>query len=193
VSTSRGAPVSTSRVAVIGVGNEYRRDDGVGAAVIAYLQLHDVPDVEFTVADGEPSQLIEAWSGARLAVVVDAVLCEPPNPGRIHRTSLEAMPSGAGIASTHGLGIPDAMRLAEVLDRAPQRLVVYAVEAADLGFGVGLSPALDGVIPKLASAILTEVTEVTEVTADAAQVLEVTAVADTSSAASKSSPLPSNS
>ncbi|HLY34401.1 MAG TPA: hydrogenase maturation protease [Jatrophihabitantaceae bacterium] len=140
---------------VIGVGNEYRRDDGVGLAVLEELARHDLADVTLTVSDGEPTQLLDAWSGIALAVVVDAVLCEPSSPGRIHRTTLPA-PQATGM-STHGLGIPDVLGLAEALQRAPQRLVVYAIEAADIGFGVGLSAAVQAAVPEVVSAVLREV------------------------------------
>jgi len=165
----RGA-VSAPRAAVIGIGNPYRRDDGIGPALVAALERLRPPGVSLTVADGEPSQLLDAWSGAPLAVVVDAVLCEVPAPGRIHRTALGPVVGGpvvggpvvagpgsrAAAASTHGLGIPDAIRLAEVLGQAPGRLVIMAVEAADIGFGLGLSPAVAGCLPELTRAVLAE-------------------------------------
>jgi len=141
---------------LIGVGNEYRRDDGVGPALVAKIAKSAPPGVTLSVVDGEPSQLLDAWDGAHLAVVVDAVLCEPSTPGLIHRTTLgDAYPAGTS-ASTHGLGVPDALGLAEALGRAPARLVVFAVEAADLGFGTGLSqPVLDA-MPELVLAVLDE-------------------------------------
>jgi hydrogenase maturation protease len=146
------------RAVVIGVGNSYRLDDGVGPAAIAELANHQLADVLLTVADGEPTQLLDAWSGASLAVVIDAVLCQPATPGRIHRTALGQLTPGGRLASTHGLGIPDAIRLAQVLDRAPERLVVYAVEAAELGFGLGLSPAVAAAVPQLIRDVLVELT-----------------------------------
>jgi hydrogenase maturation protease len=147
---ARGAATTAC---VIGVGNPYRRDDGVGPAVIAALETA-VPDgVTLTVTDGEPTQLLDAWAETDLAIVVDAVLCERPAPGRVHRTDV---PPPGRAASTHGLGIPEAIQLAEALDRAPRRLVVYAVEAADLGFGDTLSPAVAAAVPGVVDAVLGE-------------------------------------
>jgi hydrogenase maturation protease len=67
-------------------------------------------------------------------------------------------PAGLGraAASTHGPGVPDAVRLAEVLGRCPGRLVVFAVEAADLGFGPGLSEAVAACLPRLTRAVRAE-------------------------------------
>lgn len=148
--------MTAPRAVVIGVGNLYRRDDGIGQALVAAVGELQLPGVVLTVSDGEPSQLLDAWSGADLAVVVDAVLCDPPEPGRIHRTTLGSAAPGSATASTHGLGIPDAVRLAEALNRAPQRLVVFAVEAADIGFGLGLSPAVAASLPELTRAVHAE-------------------------------------
>ena len=140
---------------VIGVGNEYRRDDGVGPAVLAELRANLPTGVSLVLSDGEPTQLFDAWDGAPVAIVVDAVLCDPSAPGRVHRTTLTP-PLAATAASTHGLGIPEAVRLAEVLDRAPARLVVFAVEAADLGFGTGLSDDVARAVPEVVRAVLAE-------------------------------------
>jgi hydrogenase maturation protease len=143
---------------VIGIGNEYRRDDGVGPALVAALEEHRPTGVRLIVSDGEPARLIEDWAGAPLAVVVDAVLCEPSTPGEIHRTELPdlaaVIPSRP--AGSHGLGIPDALRLAEVLDRLPERLVVYAVEATDVAFGTDLSAPVAAALPRLVATVLKE-------------------------------------
>jgi hydrogenase maturation protease len=146
------------RNAVIGVGNEFRRDDGVGPAVIARLAELELPQLALTVSDGEPSQLIDAWADTELTVVIDAVLSGHAEPGRVHRTCLAALSEGVRAASTHAVGIPEAVRLADALDRAPRRLVVYAVEAADLGFGIGLSPPVAASVEPVVRAVLTELT-----------------------------------
>ena len=79
----------------------YRRDDGVGPAVIGQLQQHGLTGVSLTVADGEPTQLLDAWAGMDLAIVVDAVLCEPSIPGRIHRTTIQAELGSLGGPAAH--------------------------------------------------------------------------------------------
>ena len=144
------------RAVVIGVGNEYRRDDGVGPAVLAALAGRVPPGVRLVHADGEPGALLEVWAGVPLAVVVDAVVCQPPRPGLLHRTSVGGLTGVGTSASSHGLGIPEAVRLAEVLDRMPGELVVYAVEAADVNLGVGLSAAVAAAVPEVADRVRAE-------------------------------------
>ena len=142
---------------VIGLGNEFRRDDGAGPAVVASLRGRVPPGVELLLADGEPTRLIEAWTGAALAVVVDAVLANPPRPGRVHRFVLDRPLAGTTrTASSHGFGLDDAVRLALALDRMPGRLVVHAIEADDLSQGQGLTPLVAAAVGDVARAVLSD-------------------------------------
>jgi hydrogenase maturation protease len=149
---------SPAQVVVIGVGNDYRHDDGLGPAVLARLRDLDLAGARLAVTDGDPSRLIDLWTGADLAVVVDAAHAAPPRPGRVHRLTLAG---AAGLdraaASTHGLGLGDAVELARTLDRLPRQLVVYAVEPADVTLGVGLSPAVAAAVAPVAAAVAAEV------------------------------------
>lgn len=147
----------TSRVAVIGVGNEMRRDDGVGLAVAAEVGRRDLPGVQVSQSDGEATSLLELWSGTALTVVVDAVLCTPSRPGRIHRFSAASLPGRHARASSHTTDLEAAWQLGRALDRVPERLIVIAIEAADLTSGPGLSPAVDRVVPKAAAAVVREI------------------------------------
>ncbi|MFE2752308.1 hydrogenase maturation protease [Actinosynnema sp. NPDC059335] len=137
---------------VIGVGNEFRRDDGVGPAVAREVGRRGVPA---DIVDGDPVRLVEAWAGADLAVVVDAVRCTPARPGRVHRVAITG--TGEPAANTHGFGVPDAVELGRVLDRLPRRLVVLGVEVEEVGFGPGLSTAVASAVPGLVHEVLREV------------------------------------
>jgi hydrogenase maturation protease len=145
-----------SRAIVIAIGNEYRGDDGVGPAVIAEIAKDPPAGVELTRCDGEPAGLLEAWAGAELAIVVDAVLCVPAQPGRIWRSTVDNLTGTTTAASSHALGIPEALLLGRALDRVPRELVVIAVEAASLDLGFGLSAPVAAAVPAAAAAVLSE-------------------------------------
>ncbi len=143
---------------VIGIGNEFRRDDGAGPAVVAELRDLVPPGVELVITDGEPTRLIEAWAGAALAVVVDAVRAQPPHPGQVHRFVVDRPgDTAARAASSHGLGLDDAISLALALDRMPGRLIVHAIEAADLTKGTGLTPPVAAAVSAVAHAVLADI------------------------------------
>ena len=124
---------AVSGAVLIGVGNSFRCDDGIGPALAAAIGELDLPGVSVIISDGEPSRLLDAWSGARLAVVVDAIRMDGGEAGQIHRHCVTdgRMPEGwtsAGSASTHALGISEAIDLAQVMGRTPERLVVFCQE-----------------------------------------------------------------
>jgi hydrogenase maturation protease len=115
------------------------------------------PDVTLVTATRDPTVLLEAWADADLAVVVDAAVRKPSTPGRIHRYPA-GLPTDAPVAgNSHGMGVSEAVRLATVLNRAPRRLVVLAVEVADVSVGHGLSTAVEAAIPMLTKSILYEI------------------------------------
>ena len=149
---------------VIGVGNPFRRDDGVGPAVIELLRERltglrsagGLTGVRFVTSDGETTALIDAWTGADRAVVVDAVRVAAGDPGRIHRFSAEhPAATRAGVGTPHAADLGDAVALARALDRMPRSLLIFGVQVDDIGFGPGLSAAVAAAARHLADEIAT--------------------------------------
>jgi hydrogenase maturation protease len=147
-------------IVVIGTGNPFRHDDGVGAEVLARLRQVLPAEVRLAECDGEPTGLLATWTGARLAVVVDAT-APAGAPGSVHRFEIRHgegdVPDRAHRASSHALGIGDAVRLARTLGRLPARLVVLGVEAADLEHGPGLSPPVRAAVEPTVERVLAEI------------------------------------
>lgn len=139
---------------VIGLGNAHRRDDGVGPAVAAEV-ARCCPEVRVVTGAVEPTAILEAWDGADLAVVVDAVGGD--SPGRVRRCSIDEV-AGAEALSSHDLNLAQTYELARVLDRAPRRVVVVSVDAADLGHGEGLSADVARAVPAAVRAVRAELT-----------------------------------
>jgi len=134
---------------LIGIGNAHRRDDGVGPALVERVSKLLPPNVRASALDGEPAGLLDVWAGARLAIVVNAVLHRPARPGQIHRTTTMTGPTSPFVT--------EAVKLGQAKDRLPDRLIAYAVEAADLGDGTELSPAVAAALPELLDAVLTDI------------------------------------
>jgi hydrogenase maturation protease len=153
---------------VIGVGHPMRGDDGVGPAVLERLassELAERPDVALVTLDGEATRLLDAWEGADLAVVVDAAVVEAAmdsvagssRPGTIEVVEVadERDVSAPGrAASSHGLGVVEAVRLGNVLGRLPGRLVLVTVTAGGVALGDGLSPAVARAVDEAAAAVI---------------------------------------
>jgi hydrogenase maturation protease len=149
-------------VVVIGVGNPMRQDDGAGVAVAERARPLLPPGVVVTTLGGEATSLLEAWAGADLAVVADAVRWDhPPANGGVTRIDATAGPDAltgwGGGASSHGLGVAEAVALGRVLDRLPRRLVLLLVPLAEEGHGEGLSPAVEGCVGDAVRLLVAEV------------------------------------
>lgn len=146
----------TDNAVVIGIGNSFRRDDGVGLAVAARIADAALPGVSVVTASGEPSALLDAWTGVARAVVVDAVAGEHAVPGRVRRWTADDLDAATAVVSSHALGLAGTAALGRVLGRMPAELVVFTVETADTGHGVGLTPTVAAAVPTVIDAILAE-------------------------------------
>jgi hydrogenase maturation protease len=145
-------------VVVIGVGNEDRGDDAVGRRVAAALRGR-VPDgVVVLDSDGDPATIMDSWSGADWAVLVDAMVSGAA-PGTVRRIDAteSPLPPSVQLASTHAMGAADAVELARTLDRLPERLVVYGIEGVSFRPGAPLTPEVADAVDVAARMVLAEV------------------------------------
>jgi hydrogenase maturation protease len=140
---------------VIGVGNDYRRDDAAGLHVARRLRAAGVSVVEQT---GEGAALMEAWRDAPAVIMVDAVQSGAP-PGTIHRLDARAgeIPRDFFHYSTHAFSVAEAVELARALGQLPPWFVVYGIEGSDFTCGTGLSPEVEAAAQESAERILTEI------------------------------------
>jgi hydrogenase maturation protease len=145
------------RPLVIGVGNRWRADDGLGPAVIDALEAGVVDGVDLLKLDGEPARLVMAWEGRELVVVIDAVRTGAC-PGTVHvldplDRELVSPPS----PSTHGAGVASAVALGRALDRLPGHLLVLGVEPERLDHGDELSPPVAAAFDEVVRLVREEV------------------------------------
>jgi hydrogenase maturation protease len=132
---------------VIGLGNEWRSDDGVGLEVARRLGGRELA--------GEPLGLVAAFDGQEEVVLVDAV-SSGAAAGTIFRFEAGAEPLPTrlfGASSTHALGLAEAVELARSLGRLPRRVLVYGIEGESFAFGTGLSPAVAAAADRLAEEV----------------------------------------
>jgi hydrogenase maturation protease len=108
----------------------------------------------------EPTRLLDLWEGLRTVVVVDA-LRSGSAPGRLHRIDAGdgPLPRDLRLASTHAMGIADALELGRALGRAPRRVVVLGLEGAAFGIGEEMTPAVAAGLDELVASVLRELEE----------------------------------
>jgi hydrogenase maturation protease len=146
---------------ILGLGNPFRGDDGVGAAVVAALQKRHLPS-GVTVEDvGTPGlELLLLWQGYHRVLIVDAAEMGM-EPGIWRRFLLEEadLPfDDVSLQGTlHGVGLAESLALARALDILPAEMVIYGVQPARTGWSASLSKAVKAAIPPICNAILDEI------------------------------------
>ncbi len=143
-----------ARRLAIGVGNPLRGDDAAGLLVAARLRELAPADVGVLEIEGEPVDLIEAWSGAGSVSLADAV-SSGAEPGTVHRVEAaeSPLPASFGRTSTHALGLSEAVELARSLGRLPARLTVFGIEGNSFSVGAGVDPRVARAAVDVAGAI----------------------------------------
>ena len=136
---------------IIGCGNPERGDDGAGLLVAERLRDLGIPA---DTRSGEAADLIEAWSGADDVIVVDAVVTGAP-VGTVQAWDAQhPLASVSTTASTHGLGVAEAIELAQVLQCLPARLQVYGIEGRRFEPGAEISPEVQRAIEDVTRRII---------------------------------------
>jgi len=147
-------------VVIIGCGNLLRRDDGVGPLLIRRLwDLGPPPGVR--LADGGTAGMDVAFQidGATELIIVDACRtgAAPGTVFEVPGEELETPPVTA--MNLHDFRWQHALAFGRWLlkDRFPERVTVFLVEAETLEPGIGLSPAVEQAVERLARELLRRV------------------------------------
>lgn len=138
---------------IIGCGNRQRSDDGAGILVAERLRELGI---EAETRSGEAADLIEAWKGADDVIVVDAVMTGAPLGTVQAWDGRQPLISNRAAASTHGLGVAEAIELARVLNRLPTRLQVYGIEGGRFERGAEISPQVQRAVAEVAGRIIAD-------------------------------------
>ena len=146
-------------IAVIGLGNPLRGDDGVGVYLVQALEERALPaGVEVIDGGTQGLGLVTLLAGRRRVILVDAADVGRA-PGLFVRFRLgEARLAGSGDRlSIHAAGLSDALRLAQALDVLPEEGIIFGVQPANVEWERGLSPEVRAALPRLLEVVLAEV------------------------------------
>jgi hydrogenase maturation protease len=148
-------PPSKSGTLVIGLGNQYRRDDAVGLVVARRLKEAAPEHVGVLEESGEATALMESWKDADAVILIDA-LDSGARPGTLHRLDAHTQPIPTSFFhySTHALGVAEAIELARALGGLPPRLIAYGVEGKTFEAGSGLSPEVEKAAQEVVERVL---------------------------------------
>jgi hydrogenase maturation protease len=137
-------------ILIIGVGNEFRTDDGLGILAAREIRRRSYPGVEVTEAGGEGTALMESWKGHHCVMLVDAI-CSGTTRGAVHRIDLttKSIPRGFFKSSSHTFGVSEAVEMARQLGQLPGILLLYGIEGCQFDTGTGLTNEVVRSIPRL--------------------------------------------
>lgn len=149
-----------SPVRILGIGSPFG-DDRVGWEVIArlrtggYLARFPAGAIAAECCDRPGAGLVAHLAGADRAILVDAMRSGAA-PGTIRRLADTDIDATAGLLSSHGFGLAEALALARALGAAPRRLIVFGVELSRARPGDEMSPAVRAAIPEVLAYIARE-------------------------------------
>ncbi|MDG7011325.1 MAG: hydrogenase maturation protease [Nitrososphaerota archaeon] len=154
--TSWGIPAG-GKVVVVGLGNVYMRDDGVGIYVMAELRKlslrKDVLICDYTEME---LSLVGYFKGASKVIVVDALQSGKP-AGTVSRFAIRMQERQVLQFSLHGL------QFYEVFDVAIQSgiltcpVIIVGIEPKDCSVGEGLSKELEEALPNVVGEVMKEI------------------------------------
>ena len=146
-------------VLILGLGNPLRGDDGIGLRVIEALNRRGLPEGAAALDAGTGGldllQILEGWERA---IIIDAADVGR-EPGQFVRfTPDEARFVGSQDAmSPHNAGLAEVLALADAVGQPLPEMVIFGVQPARIGWGEGLSKAVEATLPALVDAVFDEI------------------------------------
>jgi len=150
-------------VLVVGIGNEYRRDDGIGVVVARHLKSMIESKVDVVEASDASSLIDMMELGYKKMVIVDAIHSNVG--GVVYRFRKEEILKMGQYkqqqqSSTHAMDVAEAIKLAVELGVAKDMdVVMFGVEGNDFGFGEGLSKEVMESVNRVVDEIIKEIGE----------------------------------
>ena len=143
------------RTVVVGIGNDFRGDDGAGIAAARMLRESALQGVEVVELNGEVTGLLDRLDNCETLIVIDATQSQSP-PGTIHRfdASRNPLPDDRGRRSTHGISIGSVIEIGRAQNLLPGRVVVFGVEGATFDHGATLNPSVENAVKSLVKEIV---------------------------------------
>ena len=147
------------QITVLGIGNILLTDEGFGVRVIEKLfDEYEFPDHVAVVEGGVLGiHLLGTLSKTDHLIVVDAVKNKQP-PGTLYRMEKDDLPERILMKnSLHQTDFLETLTLCEMIDKAPQTIVVLGAEPEDIvTHSVELTPVVAAQVDKTVARVLEE-------------------------------------
>ena len=121
-------------ILILGVGSPFGADRLGWQAVAALEQQLATQFPHLTIryeqSDRPGRRLLNLLGQADAAIIIDAMQAGLP-AGSVRRFSFDELSAEAGLMSTHGFGVADALALGRALGGLPGEIVIVGIEMGD--------------------------------------------------------------
>jgi len=150
--------MSENKILILGVGNPFRRDDGIGPAVISRLQSENsLEGIDLVDGGTDGLALINYMQSYEKVLIVDAVdMSMAPGEARVFSPEEARLTITADALSTHGFGLAEVIGLMEKLELKTD-LRIIGIQAKDVTFGEGISPEISAKMAEILELIRKEI------------------------------------
>jgi hydrogenase maturation protease len=128
-----------NKVAIAGIGNTSRGDDGIGWHVIDQLKDKISGEIALHKMSPDTADLLSLFESYDCIYLIDAAVYEKDAPFIRLNALEETLPLDEKIASSHGVGLASTVELARALEALPKTLMIYAVKGDDFTIGAAIS------------------------------------------------------
>ncbi len=144
--------------AVIGLGNPFVRDEGIGVRIVADLtSYYECSDIDVYDLGTASFRILHILENRKKIVIVDCALMGEL-PGTLRRFTFDQARSVKNLRhhSLHEGDLFEVMALAGTPQHEPPEIIIFGVEPADMELGEGLTPVLEARLTEYVAAVAAE-------------------------------------
>jgi hydrogenase maturation protease len=139
------------------LGNSLRGDDGIGPAVIEWLDRRELPPGVEAIDGGTAGlDIVSTLMGHERAIIVDAANIRR-RPGEwVRFTPAARLKDNDTTLSLHSAGLAEALALGAALNVLPPTIIISGVQPQNIDWSPQLSDEVRVAVPVIGQAILQE-------------------------------------
>ncbi|UCE66046.1 MAG: hydrogenase maturation protease [Candidatus Zixiibacteriota bacterium] len=145
---------------IIGIGNGFRKDDGVGLEIARRIEELNLPGITVAKSTGDITNYINVFRDFEILIIADSIK-NAGNPGMNIRIDISDLQEDFELSpniSTHWLGILETLKLANNTGYLPAKTIIYGIEGVDFSYGIGISAELTNATELIVDEIIDELT-----------------------------------
>ena len=128
-----------SKIGVIGIGNLYRGDDGIGPKLVRKLEEKPFsPNILFFDIGLEEIKLIHLLKDLDSVLIIDAVNFEG-GVGDFRFFGIDEVDSIREISGSHGSNLFEIIELSKKMDEAPDEIIIMGIKPDNMELGDEMS------------------------------------------------------